>query len=164
MSKNVQTTAQLHSSHKLAKWCSKFPKPGFNRMWTVNFQMFKMDLEKAEEPEIKLPTSVGASKQQESSRKTSTLALLTTLKSLSVWITTNCWKFFKRWEHQITWPASWEICVQARKQVRTWHWNNRLGSNKLGKEYLKAVYRHPAYLTYMQSMSWEMLGWMKPKL
>ena len=57
--------------------------------------MFKLDLEKAEEPEIKLPTSVGSSKKQESSRKISTSALLTTPKPLTVWITTNCGKFFK---------------------------------------------------------------------
>ena len=69
MPKNAQTTAQLHSSHKLVKWCSKFSKPGFNNMWTVNFQMFKLVLEKAEEPEIKLPTSTGSSKKQESSKK-----------------------------------------------------------------------------------------------
>ena len=55
MPKNVQTTAQLHSSHMLAKQCSKFSKPDFNSMWTMNFQMFKLDLEKAEEPELKLP-------------------------------------------------------------------------------------------------------------
>ena len=47
----------------------KFSKPGFNSTWTVNFQMFKLGLEKAEEPEIKLPTSVGSLKKQESSRK-----------------------------------------------------------------------------------------------
>ena len=61
--------------------------------------MFKLDLEKAEEPEIKLPTSIGSLKKQESSRKTSTSALLTTPKPLTVWITTNCEKFFKRWEY-----------------------------------------------------------------
>ena len=66
-----------------------------------NFQMLKLDLEKAEEPEIKLPTSAGSLKKQENSRKTST-ALLTTPKPLTVWITTNCGKFFKRWEHQTT--------------------------------------------------------------
>ena len=75
--KNVQTTAQLHSSHTLVKSCSKFSKPGFSNTWTMNFQMFKMDLEKAEELEIKLPTLVGLSKKQESCRKTSTSALLT---------------------------------------------------------------------------------------
>ena len=68
----------------------------------MNFQMLKLDLEKAEEPEIKLPTSVGSSKKQESSRKTSTFALLTMPKPLTVYITTNCGKFLKRWEYQTT--------------------------------------------------------------
>ena len=65
-------------------------------------KMFKLDLEKAEEPEIKLPISARSSKKQESSRKTSTFDLLTTPKPLTVWIMTNCGKFFKRWEYQIT--------------------------------------------------------------
>ena len=64
--------------------------------------MFKLDLEKAEEPEIKLPKSVGSLKKQDSSRKTSTSALLTMPNPLTVWITTNCGKFFKRWEYQTT--------------------------------------------------------------
>jgi len=64
----------------------------------MNFQIFKLNLEKAEEPEIKLPISVESSKKQESPRKTSTSALLTMPKPLTVWITTNCGKFFKRWE------------------------------------------------------------------
>ena len=63
---------------------------------TVNFQTFKLVLEKVEESEIKLPTSSGSSKKQESSRKTSISALLTTSKPLTVWITANCGKFFKR--------------------------------------------------------------------
>ena len=79
-------------------------------------------LEKAEEPEIKLPTSSGSSKKQESSRKTSISALLTTPKPLTVWITINCGKSWKRWEYQTTWPASWETCMQVRKPtVRTGH-------------------------------------------
>ena len=82
--KNVQTAAQLNSSHTLVKYCSKFSKPGFNSTWTMNFQMFKLVLEKAEEPEIKLPTSAGSSKKQQSSRKTSTSALLTMPEPLSV--------------------------------------------------------------------------------
>ena len=73
-------------------------------------------LEKAEEPEIKLPTSAGSSKKQDSSRKTSISALLTMPKPLTVWITINCGKFWKRWEYQTTWPASWETCMQVRKQ------------------------------------------------
>ena len=70
-----------------SKWWSKFSKLGFNSTWTENFQMVKLDLEKAEEPEIKLPTSVGSQKKQEGSRKMSTSALLTMLKPLTVWIT-----------------------------------------------------------------------------
>ena len=82
----------------------------------VNFQMFKLDLEKVEEQEMKLPTSVGSLKKQESSRKTSISALLTMQKPLTVWITINCGKFWKKWEYQTTWPASWETCMQVRKQ------------------------------------------------
>ena len=100
----------------LAKWCSKFSKPGFNSTWTVNFQIFKLDLEKAEEPEVKLPMSILSLKKQERSRKTSTSALWTMPKPLTVWITTDCGKFWKRWDYQTTWPASWEICMQVRKQ------------------------------------------------
>ena len=75
-----------------------------------------MDLEKVEEPEIKLLTSVGSFKKQESSRKASTSALLTMPKPLTVWIITNCGQFLKRLEYQTTWPASWEICMQVKKQ------------------------------------------------
>ena len=64
MPKNAQTTVQLHSSHTLVKWCLKFSKPGFSNMWTMNFQMFKLVLEKAEEPETKLPTSAESSTNQ----------------------------------------------------------------------------------------------------
>ena len=125
--------------------------------------MLKLDLEKAEEPEIKLPTSIGSSKKQESSRRTSTSALLTMPKPLTVWITTNYGKFFKRWEYQTTWPASWEICMQVKKQQLEPDMEQQTGS-KLGKEYIKAVYCHPAYLTYMESTSHKMLGWMKQRL
>ena len=78
--------------------------------------MFKLDLEKVEEPEIKLPTSAGSQEKQQSSRKAYTRALFITPKLLTVWITTSCGKFFKRWEYQATWPASWEICMQVKKQ------------------------------------------------
>ena len=82
--------------------------------------MFKLVLEKAEEPEIKLQISAGSSKKQESSRKTSISALLTMPKPLTVWITINCGKSFKRWEYQITWPASWDIWCRSRSN-RTGH-------------------------------------------
>ena len=130
----------------------------------MNFQMYKVDLEKVEETEIKLPTSVGSYKKQGNSRKTSsTSASLTTLKLLTVWITTNCGKLLKRWEYQTTWTASWEICMRVRKQQLELDMEQQTGS-KSGKEYIKAVYCHPAYFTYMQSTSWEVLDWMKHKL
>ena len=81
-----------------------------------DFQMFKLVLEKAEEPEIKLPTSAGSWKKQESSRKTSIFALLTMPKPLTVWITIKCGQFWKRWEYQTTQPAFWETYMQVRKQ------------------------------------------------
>ena len=96
-------------------------------------------------------------------RKTSTSASLTTLKPLTVWITRNCRKFLKRWEYQNTLPASREICMQIKKQWLEPDMEQQTGS-KLGKEYVKAVYCHSAYLTYMQSTSCEMPGWMKHKL
>ena len=125
--------------------------------WTMNFQMFKLDLERAEEAEIKLPTSTGSSKKQESSRKTSTSALLIMPKPLTVWITTNCGKFLKSWEYQTTLPASWKICMRVKKQQLELCMEQQTGS-KSGKEYVEAVYCHPAYLTYMQSTSWETLA------
>ena len=113
MPKNAQTTAQLHSSHTRVKWCLKFSKPGFSNTWTMNFQLFKLVLEKAEETEIKLPTSAGSSKKQPEK----TFFLFYWLcQSLWLWITINCGKFWKRWEYQTTWPASWETCMQVRKQ------------------------------------------------
>ena len=104
-------------------------------MWTENFQMFKLDLEKTEEPEIKLPTSIGSQEKQENSRKTSTSSSLTMLKPLTVWITTNYRKFLKRWEYQTTVPAPWEICMQVKKQQLALDMEQWTGS-KLGKEYI----------------------------
>ena len=117
--------------------------------------MIKLDLEKAEEPEIKLSTSIGSLKKQESSRKTSTSALLIMQKPLTVWITINCGKFWKRWKYQTTLTGSWEICMQVKKQQLELDMEQQTGP-KSGKEYIKAVYCHPAYLTYMQSTSGEM--------
>ena len=80
----------------------------------MNFQMFKLVLEKAEEPEITLPTSAGSLKKQEF-QKNIYICFIDYAKAF-VWITINCGKFFKRWEYQTTWPASWETCMQVRKQ------------------------------------------------
>ena len=141
----------------------------------------KAGFRKGRGTKIKLPTPIGSSKKQESSRKTSTSALLTTPMPLTVWITTKCGKFFKSWEHQTTWPASWEICMQIKKQQLEQDMKQQTGS-KLGKEYVyvcilsyvcyvywvcilgKTVYCYPVYLTYIQSVSWKMLAWMKHEL
>ena len=75
----------------------------------------------------------------------------------------NCGKFWKRWECQTTWPASWEICMQVKKQQLELDMEQQIGS-KLGKECIKVKYCYPVYLTYMQSTSCEMPGWMNHKL
>ena len=130
-------------------------------MWTMNFQMFKLDLEKAEEPEIKLTTSNWSSKSK-SSRKTSTSALLTT-------------KTFDCVDHKKVWKILQEMGIPdhltcllrnlyagQEATVRIGH-GTKIGS-KLGTKYFKTAYCHTAYLTYMQSTSWEMPGWMKHTL
>ena len=124
--------------------------------------MFKLDLEKAEEPVIKLPTCNGSQKKQESSRKTSTSALLTTPKTLTVGHN-KLWKILTEMRILNTLPAFWEICKQVKKQQLEPDMEQWIGS-KSGKEYVKAIYCHPAYLTSMQSISCEILGWMKHKL
>ena len=95
-------------------------------------------------------------------QKTSASASLTMLK---VWFcgSQQTGEFFKRWEYQTTLPASWEICMQVKKQQLELYMEQQAGS-KSGKKYLKVLYCHPTYLTYMQSTSCEMLGWVKQKL
>jgi len=97
---------------------------------------------------------VGSWRQQGSSRKTFTSASLAILKPLTVWITINCGKFFKRWEYQttLTLPVSWKTCMWVKKQQLDLGMEQLMGS-KLGKEYDTAVYFHPDYLIYMQSTS-----------
>ena len=108
---NYHTTALISHASKVML---KILQTRLQQYVNLNFQMFKLDLEKAEEPEIKLP--VGLLKEQESSRKTSTSASMTMLKPLTVWTTKNSAKFLKKWEYQTTLHASWEICMQVKKQ------------------------------------------------
>ena len=84
-------------------------------MWTVNFQMFKLDLEKAGVPEIKLPTSAGSWKKQESSRKNIYFCFIDYAKAFDC-VDHNKLENSERWEYQATWPASWETYMQVRKQ------------------------------------------------
>ena len=128
----------------------------------VNFQMFKLGLEKAEEPDIKLPTSAGSLKKQESSRKTSISALLAMPKSLTV-DHNKLWEILKEMAipDHLTYLlrnlyAGQEAAVRTGFGTTDWF--------QKGKKYVKAVYCHHAYSTYMQSPSFAMLGWMKHKL
>ena len=127
----------------------------------MKFQMLKLDLKKAEELEIKLPTSAGSLKKQESFRKTPISSSLTTPMPLTVWVTAN-WKILKEMgiPDHLTYLlrnlyAGQEAIVGTGRGIAWFH---------IGKEYVKAVYCHPACLIYMQSTSCEMLDWMKHKL
>ena len=108
-----------------------------------------------------MPTSIGSMKKQENSRKTTTSSL-TMLKPLAVWITTNCVKFLEMGiPDHLTSPL--RNLYAGQKQQLELDMEQQTGS-KSGKEYIKAVFCHPAYLAYMQSTSCEMPGWMKHKL
>ena len=117
-------------------------------------QMFKLCLGKVEEPEIKLPTSVGSLKKQGGSRKICSSALLIMPKCLAVWITTN-WKIL----HEMGLPYYLTCLLRnlyagQEATVRTGHGTaNQEKKYKSGKKYIKAVYCHPSYLTYMQRTS-----------
>ena len=112
-------------------------------MWTENFQTHKLDLEKTKEPEIKLQTydrSLEKAREFPPPKKNNTFtsASLMTLNPLTVWITTNCGIFLKRWEYQTTLIASWETCMQDKKQQLELDMEQWTGS-KLGREYVKAL-------------------------
>ena len=102
-------------------------------------------------------------KQGDSKKFFFSSSLLTMLKPLTVWITTNCEKFLRKWKYQTTLSVSWETCIWVKKQQLEPD-IEQLTDSKLGKEYKKAVYCHPAYLIFMQSTSYEILGCMNHKL
>ena len=116
MPKNAQNYRTIELISHASKVMLKILHTRLQQYTNREFPDVQADLEKAEEPEIKLPTSAGSSKKQESSRKTFISAFLTMPKPLTVWITINCGKFWKRCECQTTWPASWENCMEVRKQ------------------------------------------------
>ena len=119
-------------------------------------------LEKAEEPEIKVPTSFGSSKKQESSRKTST-SFTDNAKAFDCVNHNKLWKILEEMgipDHLTCLLRNLHAGQEAT--VRTGH--GTIDWVQVGKEYVKAVYCHPAYLTSMQSTLWETLGWMKHKM
>ena len=135
---------------------------GFNSLWTENFQMFMLDLEKAEELEIKSNIHWIIEKAKEF-QKNIYFCFIDYAKAFHCMDHNKLWKILKQIEYQTTWSASWETCMQVKKQELELDMKQQTGS-KLGKKYVKAVYCHPAYLTYMQGSSWETLGWMKHKM
>ena len=93
----------------------------------MNFQMFKLVLEKAEEPEINLPTSAGSSKKQEF-QKNIYFCFIDYAKAFDCVDHNKLWKILQRWEYQTTWPSSWEICMQVRKQQLELNMGQQTGS------------------------------------
>ena len=129
-------------------------------MRTKNFQMYKLDLEKAVEQEIKLPTSIHWIIEKTRECQKNIYFMLHWLHwSLCVNHNKMWKKLLKKWNYQTTLLASWETCSYVKKQQLEPDMEQWTGS-KLGKEYVNAVYCHPAYLTLMQSTSFEMPGWM----
>ena len=109
--------------------------------------MFNLDFKKAEEPEIKLPISIGSLKIQEF-QKNIYFCFIDYIKAFDCVDHNKLWQILKEMEYQKIWPASWEICMQVKKQQLELDMEQQTGS-KLGKEYVKAAYCDPAYLTYM---------------
>ena len=125
--------------------------------------MFKLDLEKSEEPEIRLPTSPGSLKKQESSRKNIYFCFIDYAKVFDCVDHNKLWKILKETGIPDHLTCLLRNLYAVKKQQLELDMEQQT-SSKSGREYIKAVYRHPAYLTYKQSTSWEMLGWKKHKL
>ena len=165
MSKNVHTTAQLLSSHTIAL---------ISHASKVMLEILQARLQQYKNHEI--PDIQAGFRRGRGTRDLANIRWIIEKarefqKNIYFWFIdytnafdcvvqhTNCGKFFKRWEYQTTWSASWEICMQVRKQQSELDMEQQTGS-KQEKEYIKAVYCHPASLTYMQSISCKMLDWM----
>ena len=122
----------------------KFFQAELQQYVNQNLQKYMIDLENAEELEIKLPISLDH-------RKSIYFCFVDYTKAFDC-VDHNCGKIFKRWEDQTTLPASWEMCMQVRKQQLELDMEQQTDSIS-GKEYVKDIYCHPAYVTYMQSSS-----------
>ena len=156
MLKNAQTTAQLHSSHTIVKSCSKFSKPRLNNMWTVNFQRFKLVLEKAKEPEINLPTSAGSSKKQEF-QKNIYFCFIDYAKAFDCVDHNKLWKILQEMgipEHLTCLLRN--LYAGQEATVRTGH--GTTDWFQIGKGVHQGCMLSPACLTYIQSTSHEMPG------
>ena len=131
-------------------------------MWTVNFQMFKLDLEKAEEPEINCQHPLDHRKSKSVPEK-HLLLLYWLCQSLDCVDHNKLWKTLKEMGEPDHLTISWETCMRIKKQQLE-PCMEQLICSKLGKECDRAVYCHLAYLTYMRNTSCKIPGWMNDKL
>ena len=141
MPKNAQNTTQLHSSHMLESNAQNSPSQAstIRELWNSRCSSWIWKRQRNQRSNCQHPLDYR--KRKRVPGKTSISALLAMSKPL---ITINCGKFWKRWEYQTTWPASWKICMQVRKQQLGLDMEQQTDS-RWGKEYVKAVYCHPAY-------------------
>ena len=165
MPKYVETTTQLHSSHTLQSNAQNSPSEA-SMVHELRTSRCTSWIRKDRGTRDQIANIHWIIEKAREFQKNIYLCFIDYPNSF-VWITTNCGKFFKRWEYQTILPVSWEICMQVKEQQLESDISNHLepmDGSKLGKEYIKALYCHLAYLMYMQSTSCEMPGWMKYKL
>ena len=124
--------------------------------------MSKLSLEKAEEPEIKLPTSIGSIEKTREFQRNIYFCFTDYATALTVWIITNCEKFFKRWGYQTTLPVSWETCMWVKKQVRTRH--GKMDWFKIGKGVQQGCILSPCLFNFCAEYVMQNAGWMNHKL
>ena len=139
MPKNAQTTTQLHSSHTLAKVTLKILQARLQQYMNCELPDVQAGFRKGRGTRDQIANIRWIIKKAREFQKNIYFCFIDHAKPLTVWITTNFGIFLKRWEYQTTWPASWEICMEVKKQQLELDIKQQTGS-KLGKEYVKAVY------------------------
>ena len=162
MPKNARTIAQSLSAQHASKAMLKILQARLQQHMNHELPDVQACFIKGRRIRDKIANIHWITKKAREFQKNTFFCFIDYAKPFIVWITTNCGKFFKRWEYQTSWPASWEICMQVKKPQ--FELDMEQTGSKSGKKYVKAVYCHPAYLSYMQNTSWEMLCWMKHKL
>ena len=131
--RSQRITIQLCSFHMLVRLCSKSFKLDFSSEWTKNFQMYKLGLKRQRNQRPNCQHVLDPRKSKGIPEKASISASLTMPKTLTVWITTICGKFWRRWDYQTTLPVSWETCVWDKKQQLE-RPMEKLSGSTLGKE------------------------------
>ena len=162
MPKNDQNTTQLHSSH-ISKVMLKILQAKLQQYMNRELPDVQARFRKGRGTRDQIANIRWIMEKAREFQKNIYFCFIDYAKAFDCVDKNKLWKFFKRWEYQTTWPASWENFMQVKKQQLELYMEQQTGF-KSGKEYVKSVYRHPAYLTYTQSTSWETLGWKKHKL